>query len=82
MDSQATPDVVIPLSKAKVVLLLLGASAFVAACVWIWSLADTQARFDPLVMQAVAVAGVSFFGLCALYACVKAFDTRTGRCPS
>jgi hypothetical protein len=29
-------------------------------------------------MKAVAIAGVSFFGLCAIYGCFKVFDTRPG----
>jgi hypothetical protein len=29
-------------------------------------------------MKAVAIAGVSFFGLCALCGCFKVFDTRPG----
>jgi hypothetical protein len=78
MDSDATTEVVIPLSKGKVALLLLGAVAFVVGSIWIWSIADGQTRYNPLYMKAVAIAGVSFFGLCAMYGCVKVFDTRPG----
>jgi hypothetical protein len=78
MDSDARADVVIPLSKGKVALLLLGAVAFVAGSIWIWSIADGQTRYNPFYMKAVAIAGVSFFGVCAIYGCFKVFDTRPG----
>lgn len=78
MDYDGSTEVVIPLSKTKVALLIVGAVAFMAGSIWIWSIADTQARFNPLLLKAVAVAGVFFFGLCAIYGCIKAFDARPG----
>ena len=78
MDSEAPNGFVIPLSKAKIVLLLLGSLAFVGSGIWIWSVADNQTHFNPFYIRAVAVAGVSFFGLCALYCSFKVFDTRPG----
>jgi len=78
MHSKSPTGLVIPLSKGKVVLGLLGAVAFVAVSVWIWSIADDQTEHSPLIMKAVAIAGSSFFGLCALYGCFKLFDTRPG----
>lgn len=78
MDSDVATEVVIPLSKGKIALHLLGAVAFVALSLWIWSTADAQTRYNPLSMKAAAIAGVSFFGLCAIYGCFKVFDTRPG----
>jgi hypothetical protein len=78
MDSDAPAELVIRLSKSKLVLLILGAVAFVGASVWIWSISEIQTRFDPLFVKAIAVAGVSFFGLCAIYGCFKVFDFRPG----
>jgi len=78
MDSKTPTEVVIPLSKGKVVLLILGALTFVAGSIWIWSIADGQTRYNPLYVKAVAIAGVSFFGLCAIYGCLKVFDTQSG----
>jgi hypothetical protein len=78
MDSDVSAETVIPLSKRKIALLLFGSAAFVVGSIWIWSIADTQTRYDPLYMKAVALAGVSFFGLCAIYGCFKVFDTRPG----
>jgi hypothetical protein len=78
MGLDARPEVVIPLSKTKVALLLLGALAFVGASVWIWSVADAQPLFNPLYARGVALAGASFFGLCFVYGCIKLFDRRPG----
>ena len=78
MGSESPTELVIPLSKGKVVLLLLGAVSFVAVSVWIWSIADDQTRYNPLIMKTAAIAGGSFSGLCALYGCFKVFDTRPG----
>jgi hypothetical protein len=69
-------EVVIPLSKSKIALLLFGAVAFVAACVWIWSFADREP--DPLFVKGVAATGIVFFGLCAIVSCIKLLDGRPG----
>lgn len=68
----------IPLSKSKIVLLTIGAFAFVAASIWLWSIADEQTRRNPMVIKAVSVAGVLFFGLCGLYGIRKLFDNQEG----
>jgi hypothetical protein len=78
MNSDVRTEVVVPLSKGKGVLLLLGAFALVGASIWIWTIADHQARYHPLYMKTVAIAGISFFGACAMYGCYKIFDTRAG----
>ncbi len=78
MDIDTATEIVVPLSKGKGVLHLLGAVAFVAAGIWIWSIADVQTRYHPQRMKAAAVVGISFFGLCALYGLFKFFDTRPG----
>jgi hypothetical protein len=78
MEPGEKAEVIIPLSKSKVALLLLGSVAFVGTGIWIWSIAETQSRFDPLLMKGVALACVSFFGLCGIYGCIKFFDRRPG----
>lgn len=78
MSLKRNDEIVIPLSKAKVALLLFGALAFVAVSIWIWSIADTQNRLNPLFVKGVALAGISFFGLCGLYSCIKMFDNKPG----
>ena len=78
MVSDALSELVIPLSKVKIILLLIGAVVFGLGSVWVWSLADDQTRFNPLKMKAVAIANFSFCGLCAIYGYCKVFDTRPG----
>jgi len=78
MKADASVVVVIPLSKGKTFLLLLGAVAFVLASIWLWSIADVQTRYNPLYAKAVAAAGAFFFGLCAIYGGFKIFDNRPG----
>lgn len=78
MESDAPDKVVVSLSKSKLLFHFLGAVAFVVGGIWIWSIADTQKQFPPLFMKGVALANISFFGLCAIYGCSKLFDPRPG----
>jgi hypothetical protein len=78
MNSDAAYEIVVPLSKTKVALMVVGAGAFVLGGIWLWAIADTQNRYDPLFVKAAAAAAVLFFGLCAIYGCYRAFDKRPG----
>jgi len=78
MSDNTTAGTVILLSKKKIVLLLLGCVALVAVSIWLGYIADSQRRYNPLLMKGVAFAGVSFFGLCGIYGCIKFFDGRPG----
>jgi hypothetical protein len=78
MSLEQNDKMVIPLSKTKLTLLLFGSLAFVAGSIWIWSIADTQNRYDPLFMKGVALVGICFSGLCGLYWCIKIFDRKPG----
>jgi hypothetical protein len=73
-----TSTVVIPLSKRKIVLLLLGSLAFVGISVWLWSIADSLILPDELHAKGAALAGVAFFGLCGIYAVIKICDGSPG----
>lgn len=64
----------IPISKTKVVLLLIGPAAFVVASVWLWAAAETFPH--PFRARLAAVPGFAFFSLCAAYGCMKLFDTK------
>ena len=70
--------ILIPLSKTKIVLLLVGSVVFVAVSLWLWDHADEIPHRNPLYVEAVAIAGIGFFGLCGLYALFKLFDTAPG----
>jgi hypothetical protein len=78
MKSDMPTEVAIYLSKGKTLLLLFGAAAFIVLSLWIWSIADNQKRFPPFYLKSLSVVGVSFFGMCGVYGCFKAFDNRPG----
>ena len=70
-------EIVIQISKTKLVLITLGAWGFVLLAVWIWS-ASEELFFPPLLSIAVAFIGMIFFGSCGVYGIVKFFDTKPG----
>lgn len=78
MESPRSDEVVIALSKTKIILLCLCSFAFVAGSYWIWSIADAQPRFNPLFCKTIAVAGAIFFGLCGFCWSMKIFDGKPG----
>jgi hypothetical protein len=78
MSNVTAERILIPLSKTKIVLLLVGSVVFVAVSLWLWDHADEIPHRNPLYVEAVAIAGIGFFGLCGLYALFKLFDTAPG----
>jgi hypothetical protein len=77
MDS--SDETIIEQSKTKIMLLLLGACAFVAAGVWMFSLdaASIQSRRsfnDPVFVHGLGLVSIVFFGSLGLYALKKLFD--------
>jgi hypothetical protein len=69
----------IPLSKKKIVLLILGSILFVVAGIWMFLFqADHQTRFNPLLVKIVGIAAVVFFGATGLVGIQKLFDTQMG----
>ena len=69
---------VIPRSKGKTTLLLLGAAAFAAVGVWLYVNADHIPHRNPSYVRVVAVACVAFCGLGGVYASRKLFDSAPG----
>jgi hypothetical protein len=81
MDS--SDETIIELSKTKLALVLLGASAFVAAGIWMFSLDDasiqSQRRFNnPVYVHGLGLVTIVFFGSCGLLALKKLFDKKPG----
>jgi hypothetical protein len=74
----ADDRVVIASSKTKLLLIIAGALLFVATGVWLLAIADTQRRYPPLYVEAVSVAAIAFFGLCAIYGLIKLLDRSPG----
>jgi len=78
MNTAPTTKVAIPLSKGKVLLFLAGAVAFVAVGIFLWSIAETQDRYNALYVKVVALVSMAGFGLSGVYFCIKLFDGRPG----
>jgi hypothetical protein len=70
--------ITIPLSKRKILLLALGAAAFVAVGVWLYLIADHLPHRSPLFVKLMAGVCVIFFGLCGVYGARKLFDAAPG----
>lgn len=77
--SQMTSDeTVIKSSTVKILALTLGAFAFVAVGLWLWSIAETQVQHNATFLKCVSIAGIGFFGLCGVYGVRKLFDSSPG----
>ena len=83
----STDETIIELSKTKLVLLVLGSCAFVAAGAWLLTVDAESIRYgrsfrlffnDPVVVRVAAVASILLFGLGGLYGLKKLFDKRPG----
>ena len=71
----------IPLSKGKIVLILIGAIVFVALGIWFVikpQEISNGASVSSTIILIVGIAAILFFGLCALYALRKLPDTKPG----
>lgn len=74
---------IIKLSKKKILLLILGACAFVTLGVWLFSLDEatiqSQRWFNsPMFVHAIGLVSIVFFGLCGVFALKKLFDKKPG----
>ncbi len=79
----SSDETIIKLSKTKILLLLLGASVFVAAGILLLSLDDAQIRSqrslnDPVYARGLGLVAIVFFGSFGLYGLKKLFDTKPG----
>lgn len=75
----AGDETIIRLGKTKLLLYLLGASAFVAAGIWMFSLDDASIQSrrsfnDPMYVHGLGLVSIVFFGSLGLYALKKLFD--------
>ena len=77
MTSNTAPHV-IPLSKTKLLFLVIGVVCLFAAGVWLFMNADQFPDKNPTLAKSVGVAGVLFFGACAAYGFIKLFDSVPG----
>lgn len=87
LDMEPADETTVELSRTKLVLLVLGSCAFVAAGAWLLSFDAEEIRHtrsfnffgrNPLVVYGVGLAAVIFFGFAGLYGLVKSFDRKPG----
>ncbi|MDF1816843.1 MAG: hypothetical protein P1V20_31865 [Verrucomicrobiales bacterium] len=67
----------IPLSKGKLVMIIVGSYAFVVLCYWMGFYEDGPGRGNPVIML-VAIAGLIIFAGSGLYGTAKLFDQKPG----
>lgn len=75
---QKEKRIAIPLSRGKLLMVLLGAIAFVIGCVFLWVLPNPANRSLLLLCRIGAVAGALFSTACGVYAAIKMFDSKPG----
>jgi hypothetical protein len=78
MEREKGASIVVPLSKRKIALALLGSIAFAGIAIWMWISAESQPRYPPLYVKGAALCCGLFFGACGIYAFFKLFDSKPG----
>jgi len=68
----------IPLSKAKIILLIIGSLSFVVVCFWMFGHANNQDRFPVIFVKAISVIGFLLFGVIGIATIRKLFDQKPG----
>jgi hypothetical protein len=68
----------IPLSKGKIVLIVIGSFAFVAVCAALLVNAGQIPRMNSIFIKAVVAFGIPFFGFCGVFGLRKLFDSKPG----
>lgn len=77
----STGQVEIPLSKRKLILMLIGSIGFVAAGLWfVINPPNSSSPFfgNPTVIFVIGLVSILFFGLCAVYLARKLPDNKPG----
>ena len=70
-------EIIIPLSKGKIMLLNLGSIAFVLGCIWLFGI-DDGSKHDSIFIKTIAAIGALFFSLAGIVGIKKMFDKRAG----
>jgi len=78
----AADELVIELSKSKVILMILGSFGFVALGYWLFSMDAAAMKElpidDPLFIHGVGIASMVFFSLTGIFGTRKLFDKKPG----
>ena len=78
METKESEQVVIPLSRTKILMITAGALVLTAGAVFLWFIADEQRRISPGFARIVSVLGTLLFGAGIIYGAVKLLDKRPG----
>jgi hypothetical protein len=76
-----TTPIEIPLSKRKLVLMLIAAAAFVASGIWFLLYTSSMlsaVSVSPSFIKLVGIVAIVFFGICCVFIARKLFDNRPG----
>lgn len=75
-----TTDIQIPVSKKKLLLIIIGSILFVLASVWLVFFLDGEriTRFNPILIKAVGIIGILFFGMACVPAIQKIIKDKIG----
>jgi len=77
--NQVMNKIEIPISKTKVILMVLGSLLFVCAGFWIvLTIADQQSRYNSVFLKIVGMIAVLFFGTTGVFSLKKIFDNKPG----
>jgi len=71
-------DIIIPLSKKKAILLVLGALLFVILGFLFLLVPDFKKSYHPIFLQITGYSGIIFFGMCLILGIKKIFDKSPG----
>ena len=71
-------EIRIPLSKWKLILLLIGGALLIAACIWVFRNAETLKRADPILSTIFGFIGIVFFSMCFGFGIIQLFDKKPG----
>lgn len=71
-------DIIIPLSKKKTILLVLGALLFFVLGFLFLLVPDFKKSYHPIFLQITGYSGIIFFGICLIFGIKKLFDKNPG----
>ena len=71
-------EIIIPLSKTKIVFITVGSILFVALGFWILSIVDEQNQNTAVFEKSIGIVSIGFFGICTIYGFLKLFDNKPG----
>ncbi len=70
-------EIIIPLSKGKIVLLIIGSLAFVTACAWLFNI-KAGGEYEAVFWKGFAIIGGIFFSITGIFGIKKIFDFEPG----